>query len=706
MPAFPCASPSSPTSTATGTPSRRCSRDVAATDVRELWCLGDLVGYGADPDDCCALAREHAAVCLAGNHDLAVTGDAPARRVLPRRRARRALDAGGHRPTTRRLPARRSSPQGDARGRRPLPRQPARPGLGVRAQHAAGRAVPRRRGRAGRPRRPLARRAVVRPPRGRGGDRRAAPRRATTLDLATGEWLLNPGSVGQPRDGDPRAAWLLLDTDDLDRAQWQRTEYDIAGARRRSAPPACRTRSPSGSGTVSEDARRRSRTSWPPLLGVAAAALAACGGRRPQRRSSRRAAPTASRSALADVSTAVDAGDCDAPPSRPSRAAAAAVVEPAATRSTTACASAPARAARQPAADRRRTQCQTQTTTSTRRPPRRRRRPRPTTTPTDTTPTDTTPTDTTPTDTTPTDDDADDHDDDPGPRPTTTPPGDRRHHRRDDGALMADARSSPGATSSGDRLGVGGMSTVHRGLRPPPRAPRRRQAAGRAPRRRPAVRRALPPRGARRRAARAPEHRAGLRLRPRRAQRPPLHRHGARRAASPARRSCASAGMLGVEEALSIVAQACRGLDYAHRNGVVHRDVKPGNLLRSEDGVVKLADFGIAKAAERRVGDHPGRLGARHRRLPRARAGARRGGRPARGPLRARRRHLPAALRPPALRGAVADRARAKQQREVPPPLDELNPDVPPAARGGGRPRAGARPARPLPPTPRACATR
>ncbi len=48
----------------------------------------------------------------------------------------------------------------------------------------------------------------------------------TTLDLAEGRWLLNPGSVGQPRDGDPRAAWLVLDTEGWT-AAYKRVEYPV-----------------------------------------------------------------------------------------------------------------------------------------------------------------------------------------------------------------------------------------------------------------------------------------------------------------------------------------------------------------------------------------------------------------------------------------------------------------------------------------------
>ncbi len=56
---------------------------------------------------------------------------------------------------------------------------------------------------------------------------------------------------------------------------------------------------------------------------------------------------------------------------------------------------------------------------------------------------------------------------------------------------------------------------------------------------------------------------------------------------------------LDIEQTVAIVRDACHGLDYAHRAGVVHRDVKPGNLLLAEEtGITKLADFGIAKAAE------------------------------------------------------------------------------------------------------------
>jgi diadenosine tetraphosphatase ApaH/serine/threonine PP2A family protein phosphatase len=48
------------------------------------------------------------------------------------------------------------------------------------------------------------------------------------LDLTSDRWLLNPGSVGQPRDGDPRAAYLVLDRDQ-GRVTWHRVEYDIDG---------------------------------------------------------------------------------------------------------------------------------------------------------------------------------------------------------------------------------------------------------------------------------------------------------------------------------------------------------------------------------------------------------------------------------------------------------------------------------------------
>jgi serine/threonine-protein kinase len=55
-------------------------------------------------------------------------------------------------------------------------------------------------------------------------------------------------------------------------------------------------------------------------------------------------------------------------------------------------------------------------------------------------------------------------------------------------------------------------------------------------------------------------------------------------------------GRLPVDEALSLIIQACSGIGYAHRAGIVHCDIKPQNMLVTPDGQLKVVDFGIARA--------------------------------------------------------------------------------------------------------------
>src|SRR5205814_3022051 len=50
---------------------------LEAEEPDEVWCLGDLVGYGPRPNRCCRTVASRAAICLAGNHDLGVLGDEP-----------------------------------------------------------------------------------------------------------------------------------------------------------------------------------------------------------------------------------------------------------------------------------------------------------------------------------------------------------------------------------------------------------------------------------------------------------------------------------------------------------------------------------------------------------------------------------------------------------------------------------------------------
>ena len=137
-------------------------------------------------------------------------------------------------------------------------------------------------------------------------------------------------------------------------------------------------------------------------------------------------------------------------------------------------------------------------------------------------------------------------------------------------------------------------------------------------------------------------------------------------------------GHLDVTDALFIVNQSCRGLEHAHRHGVVHRDVKPGNLLRSEDGVVKLADFGIAKAASdtaSRITQVGSVLGTAAYLAPEQAAGEDAGPRSDIYSLGVVAYQFLAGRLP--YEAQSLTELALKQQREAPPLLDEVDPSIP-----------------------------
>jgi predicted phosphodiesterase len=201
--------------------------DIRSEKVEEVWCLGDLVGYGAQPEECVALAKEVCSVCLAGNHDLVVTGgidiadfsrsaavaalwtrDNMGEEAMSFLRGLDPMDDG------RALGLYHASPRDPvweyvlSTGQADQCMQAMEPRIGAVGHshvalffhkndtpHVVGSQSP-------------------------GG---------TRLVMSDGRWLINPGGVGQPRDGDPRAAWLLLDTETWT-ATWRRVEYPIDDA--------------------------------------------------------------------------------------------------------------------------------------------------------------------------------------------------------------------------------------------------------------------------------------------------------------------------------------------------------------------------------------------------------------------------------------------------------------------------------------------
>ena len=148
-----------------------------------------------------------------------------------------------------------------------------------------------------------------------------------------------------------------------------------------------------------------------------------------------------------------------------------------------------------------------------------------------------------------------------------------------------------------DRLGAGGMGTVfkarHRRMKRVValKVLSREVAASRD------VRPAVPARGRDDRPAHPPEHRHGVRRRRGRGRAVPGD--GVRQRPRPGVRGRRRAARCRSADAVDRILQAARGLEYAHAQGIVHRDIKPGNLLRDADGVVKVADLGLARLSDR-----------------------------------------------------------------------------------------------------------
>jgi diadenosine tetraphosphatase ApaH/serine/threonine PP2A family protein phosphatase len=190
-----------------------------------IWCLGDLVGYGPRPNECCARVAGLVDICLIGNHDLGVL-----ERISLEEFAHEAGESArwtqgvlgdearsylsGLSPST-------EIPEAGAELYHASPRDPVwEYVLDAGSMRAALEDTVQPLIMVGHSHVPLW--AVL-----EDGQLRAAHAPAgTEIDLSEGRVLLNPGSVGQPRDGDWRAAFAILDLEER-RARFRRVEYDV-----------------------------------------------------------------------------------------------------------------------------------------------------------------------------------------------------------------------------------------------------------------------------------------------------------------------------------------------------------------------------------------------------------------------------------------------------------------------------------------------
>ena len=201
--------------------------DVGAFDA--IWCLGDLVGYGPKPNECVALLQERAAISLAGNHDLVVLGKIPIETFggeagAAARWTQTVLDESA------RAFLDTLEPQGTAPGAELFHGSPRNPVWEyVLSDATAASAFELTEAQL-----VLVGHSHVALEISNGDDLRGEQAPAgTRLELGRMRRLLNPGSVGQPRDGDPRAAWLEIDFETA-WATFRRTDYPVEQTQRES----------------------------------------------------------------------------------------------------------------------------------------------------------------------------------------------------------------------------------------------------------------------------------------------------------------------------------------------------------------------------------------------------------------------------------------------------------------------------------------
>ncbi len=192
----------------------------------EIWCLGDAVGYGANPNEVVEILSERCSLLLIGNHDLAALDEIEitnfsvnaaeaalwTRKNLTPRTVEILRSIEGARATREAIGLSHASPRDPiweyvidtGVAEENIEFQPERVGMIGHSHIALFFTRPDE----------MSRISAAQAPAG------------TDLNLARGEWLVNPGSVGQPRDGDPRAAWLSLDTESM-KVGFRRTEYPV-----------------------------------------------------------------------------------------------------------------------------------------------------------------------------------------------------------------------------------------------------------------------------------------------------------------------------------------------------------------------------------------------------------------------------------------------------------------------------------------------